>query len=105
MVLLVVPFGLYYLVLRSVERRKMARKPTDTAHLNLRYPEALRRRSERAAMNSRRSMNTEIVERLEQSFRRQDFEKAQDAINEGMVKVIGVVTDVVRQMPPSAPRE
>jgi hypothetical protein len=105
MVLLVVPFGLYYLVLRSVERRKMARKPTDTAHLNLRYPEALRRRLERAAMNSRRSMNTEIVERLEQSFRREDFEKAQDAINEGMVKVIGVVTDVVRQMPPSAPRE
>ena len=105
MVLLVVPLGLYYLVLRSVERRKMAWKPTDTVHLNLRYPEALRRRLERAANNSRRSLNTEIVERLEQSFRREDFEKAQDAINEGMVKVIGVVTAVVRQMPPSAPRE
>jgi hypothetical protein len=49
-------------------------------------------------------MNTEIVERLEQSFRREDFEKHQDVINEGMVKVIGVVSDVVRQMPPSAPR-
>jgi predicted transcriptional regulator len=104
MVLLVVPFGLYYLVLRSVERRKMARKPTDTAHLNLRYPEALRRRLERAAMNSGRSMNTEIVERLEQSFRREDFEKIQDAINEGMLKVMGVVADVARQMPPSVPR-
>jgi Arc-like DNA binding domain len=82
----------------------VARKPTDTAHLNLRYPEALRRRLERAAKNSRRSMNTEIVERLEQSFRREDFEKLQDAINEGMLKVIGVVSGVVRQMPPSAPR-
>jgi predicted transcriptional regulator len=104
MVLLVVPFGPYYLVLRSVERRKMARKPTDTAHLNLRYPEALRRRLERAAKNSRRSMNTEIVERLEQSFRREDFEKLQDAINEGMLKVMGVAAEVARHMPPSAPR-
>ena len=104
MVLLVVPFGLYYLVLRSVERRKMAWKPTDTVHLNLRYPEALRRRLERAAKNSGRSLNTEIVERLEQSFRREDFEKIQDAINEGMLKVIGVVADVARQMPPSVPR-
>jgi predicted transcriptional regulator len=104
MVLLAVPFGPYYLVLRSVERRKMARKPTDTAHLNLRYPEALRRRLERAAKNSRRSMNTEIVERLEQSFRREDFEKLQDAIYEGMLKVMGVAADVARHMPPSAPR-
>jgi predicted transcriptional regulator len=82
----------------------MTRKPTDTAHLNLRYPEALRRRLERAAKNSRRSLNTEIVERLEQSFRREDFEKLQDAINGGMLKVMAVVADVARQMPPSAPR-
>jgi predicted HicB family RNase H-like nuclease len=68
MVLLVVPFGLYYLVLRSVERRKMTRKPTDTAHLNLRYPEALRRRLERAGKSNGRSLNSEIVHRLEQSF-------------------------------------
>ena len=81
----------------------MARKPTDTAHLNLRYPEALRRRLEQAAKDSRRSMNTEIVARLEQSFRRDDFETLQDAINEGMLKVIGVVSDVVRRLPPTAP--
>src|SRR5262245_45833368 len=104
MVLLVVPSSPCYLVLRSVERRKMARKPTDTAHLNLRYPEALRRRLERAAKNSGRSMNTEIVERLERSFRRKDFEKLQDAMNEGMLKVMGVVADVSTHMPPSAPR-
>jgi predicted transcriptional regulator len=82
----------------------VARKPTDTAHLNLRYPEALRRRLERAAKNSRRSLNTEIIERLEQSFRREDFEKLQDAINQGMLKVMGVVADVARQMPPSVPK-
>jgi Arc-like DNA binding domain len=101
MVLLAVPVGPYYLVLCSVEDRKMARKPTDTAHLNLRYPEALRRRLERAAKNSGRSMNTEIVERLEQSFRREDFEKFQDAVNMGMLKVVGVVADVTRHLRPS----
>src|SRR6266487_2989486 len=78
----------------------MARKPTDTAHLNLRYPEALRRRLERAAKNSGRSMNTEIVERLEQSFRREDFEKLQDAMNWGMLKVMGVAANVARYLPP-----
>jgi Arc-like DNA binding domain len=79
----------------------MARKPTDTAHLNLRYPEALRRRLERAAKNGGRSMNTEIVERLEQSFRREDFEKLQDAMNLGWLKIMDVVFDVTRQLPPS----
>ena len=79
----------------------MARKPTDTAHLNLRYPEALRRRLERAAKNGGRSMNTEIVERLEQSFRREDFEKLQDAVNLFFLKIMDVVGDVTRQLPPS----
>jgi Arc-like DNA binding domain len=78
----------------------VARKPTDTAHLNLRYPEALRRRLERAGKNNGRSLNSEIVHRLEQSFRREDFEPLQDVITEGMLKVIGAVTDVIRQMPP-----
>jgi hypothetical protein len=81
----------------------VARKPTDTAHLNLRYPEALRRRLERAAKNSRRSMNTEIVERLEQSFRREDFEKLQDTVNWGMLTVMGVAADVARHFPPGWP--
>jgi hypothetical protein len=81
----------------------VARKPTDTAHLNLRYPEALRRRLERAGKNNGRSLNSEIVHRLEQSFRREDFEPVQDLITEGMLKVIGAVFDVVRRMPPAAP--
>jgi hypothetical protein len=99
MVLLVVPFGPYYLVLRSVEGRKMARKPTDTAHLNLRYPEALRRRLERAGKSNGRSLNSEIVHRLEQSFRREDFQERQDAITEGMLKIIGVIAEVAKHIP------
>jgi hypothetical protein len=76
----------------------MARKPTETAHLNLRYPEALRRRLERAAKNSGRSMNTEIVERLEQSFRREDFEKVQDAMNMGWLKIFDATGEVERHL-------
>jgi Arc-like DNA binding domain len=82
----------------------VARKPTDTAHLNLRYPEALRRRLERAGKNNARSLNSEIVHRLEHSFRREDSEPLQDVVLEGMLKVIGVVYEVVRRIPPSAPR-
>jgi Arc-like DNA binding domain len=82
----------------------VARKPTDTAHLNLRYPEALRRRLERAGKSNDRSLNSEIVYRLEQSFRREDSEPFQDVVLEGMLKVIGVVSDVVRRIPPSPAR-
>ena len=82
----------------------MARKPTDTVQLNLRFPESLRRSLERAADANDCSLNSEIVLRLEQSFRREDFQKVQDAINEGMLKVMGVIANVARQMPPSVPR-
>jgi Arc-like DNA binding domain len=50
----------------------MARKPTDTIKLNLRFPEALRRQLEREAKKERRSLNTEIVERLYRSLRQED---------------------------------
>jgi hypothetical protein len=46
----------------------MARKPTDIIKLNLRFPEALRRQLERAAADNNRSLNTEIISRLETSF-------------------------------------
>src|SRR5262249_14797445 len=81
--------------------KNMARKPTDTAHLNLRYPEALRRRLERAAKNNDRSLNTEILHRLEQSFRLEDFREIQDAINEGLLKIMHVVNDVAKHIPPA----
>ena len=48
----------------------MARKPTETVQLKLRFPEKLRRRIEAAADKNERSMNAEIVHRLEQSFER-----------------------------------
>jgi predicted HicB family RNase H-like nuclease len=43
------------------------RKATDTIQLKLRFSEALRRRLERAKSDGR-SLNSEIVHRLEQSF-------------------------------------
>jgi hypothetical protein len=48
----------------------MARKPTDAVQLKLRFSEALRRRLEREAARNHRSMNTEIIHRLEDSFYR-----------------------------------
>jgi hypothetical protein len=49
----------------------MARKPTDTVKLQLRFQESLRRRLERAAARNNRSMNTEIIHRLEESVQRE----------------------------------
>jgi hypothetical protein len=51
----------------------MAKKPTDTVQLKLRFPEALRRQIERAAAKQERSMNAEIVHRLEQSFSKEEM--------------------------------
>ena len=48
----------------------MARKPTDEVQLKLRFSEALRRRLERVAARNNRSMNTEIIHRLEESLAR-----------------------------------
>ena len=46
----------------------MARKPTDTVKLQLRFHEALRRRLAQEAKRHDRSLNAEIVHRLEQSL-------------------------------------
>jgi Arc-like DNA binding domain len=54
----------------------MARKPTDEVQLKLRFSEALRRRLERAAARNNRSMNTEIIHRLGQSFERAELPAA-----------------------------
>jgi hypothetical protein len=54
----------------------MARKPTDTVQLKLRFSEALRRRLEREAARNNRSMNTEIIHRLEESFRQHEIDQA-----------------------------
>jgi Arc-like DNA binding dprotein len=46
----------------------VARKSTDIVKLQLRLSEALRRKLERAADREGRSMNTEIIRRLERTF-------------------------------------
>jgi hypothetical protein len=46
----------------------MARKPTDTVQLKLRFSEGLRRKLEREAKRNDQSLNSEIVSRLDQSF-------------------------------------
>ena len=60
----------------------MARKRTDPVGLRLRFSEVLRRRIERAAKEHHppHSMNAEIIERLEQSFRREDLTVERQAV-------------------------
>ena len=50
----------------------MARKPADKVGMVVRFSEALRRRIEKAAQANNQSMNSEIVRRLEESFRSED---------------------------------
>jgi hypothetical protein len=51
----------------------MTRKPYQTVQLKLRFPEKLRLRIQSAAERSERSMNSEIVHRLEKSFEKDDL--------------------------------
>lgn len=53
----------------------MARKPTEIVPLMLRLRESLRHRLEQVAKQADRSMNAEIVDRLEKSFSRDDLKK------------------------------
>ena len=53
----------------------MARKLTDTVKLQVRLSERLRRRLEQAAKDNDWSMNTEIFDRLDSSFQREELEK------------------------------
>jgi hypothetical protein len=50
----------------------VARKPTDEVQLKLRFDERLRRRIAKEAERNDRSMNAEIIHRLEQSFQQED---------------------------------
>jgi hypothetical protein len=62
-------------VWREREERHMARKPTDQVHLKLRFTERLRKQIEQAAAHNNRSMNEEIIRRLEESFTMGDLTK------------------------------
>jgi Arc-like DNA binding dprotein len=69
----------------------VARKPTDTIQLKVRLSEALRRQMEDAAARNGRSMNAEIVARLQHSI-----QKDQDAITELAKHVLDILPDDVR---------
>ena len=64
----------------------MARKLTDTVKLQVRLSERLRRHLEQAAKHNRWSMNTEIVDRLDVSFQRENQEQMiRRAVQEGLI--------------------
>jgi hypothetical protein len=72
----------------------MARKPIDTVQLKLRFSEALRRRLEREAKKQERSLNAEIVTRLEQSFRKSE---EAELVSDTLQAAFGAVTgDLLR---------
>jgi hypothetical protein len=74
---------------------QMARKPTDQVKLNLRFVEALRARLEKAATKNNRSLNEEIVRRLEDSFQGDDLAAAIEKLSQKMTIRIG--NTVVKQ--------
>jgi hypothetical protein len=55
-------------------------QPSQNVQLKLRFPEKLRGRIESAAARNERSMNAEIVHRLEQSFQKEDQATNQAAL-------------------------
>ncbi len=68
----------------------MAKKPSDPVKLNLRFNEALRARLEKQAVKNNRSMNEEIVRRLENSFQREDLEGLAERMAEKLGSVVTV---------------
>jgi hypothetical protein len=78
------------------------RKPTDTAQMNLRLPESLRKKIEVEAKKNGWSLNRELVRRLEQSFIHQGFEDliqstAQKVAMEVDMRFSGLKTDLLNQ--------
>jgi hypothetical protein len=70
----------------------MARKPTDPVKLNLRFNEALRARLEKQATKNNRSLNEEIINRLEDSFQGDDLAAALEKLSHKMTLRIGNTT-------------
>jgi len=70
----------------------MAKKPSDPVKLNLRFTEALRSRLEKQATKNNRSLNEEIIRRLEESFKGDDFTAAIERLSERMTVKIGDMT-------------
>jgi hypothetical protein len=91
----------------------MARKPTDTVQLKLRFPEKLRRKIEARARGNRHSMNTEIISLVtemieaEEEFMAQESEKSLDEaiaiVTEAGFDVVDKQPQRPQQPPPPAP--
>jgi Arc-like DNA binding dprotein len=86
---------LYILGVSPWERGGMARKLTDEVQLKLRFPEALRRPLAREARRNKRSMNAEIVARLNQSLLSQGADLT-TAVAEALVA--GMNPEIVRKI-------
>jgi Arc-like DNA binding dprotein len=78
------------------------RKSQELRPVMTRIPEALRRRLEREAEQNRRSMNAEIIRRLEDSFRRQD---QQELIAETVEKTLAALEATREALGPAPPAE
>jgi hypothetical protein len=75
----------------------MARKPSEQVKLNLRFTEALRSRLEKHAARNNRSMNEEIIRRLEDSFTKEDLMAFAERVSEKLSTEVTVkLTEVFR---------
>jgi hypothetical protein len=70
----------------------MPRKQSEAAKLRLRFSEKLRSRIEAAATRNQRSMNAEIIHRLEQSFQIHDQLALAEATATAVVNKLRVVS-------------
>jgi hypothetical protein len=84
----------------------MAMKTKELRPVMVRIPESLRRRLERVAATNHRSMNTEIIHRLEQSLsidleqlleRFSDNERLLDRIDVELQKILPWVKNLVKE--------
>src|SRR5262245_48624822 len=82
----------------------MARKPTDTVQLKLRFPEALRRRLVREAARRGQSLNGYIVRILEAAFQQSDSvqQRAQaiaEALGDEIVNAVVEEAKTIKEAP------
>jgi len=76
----------------------MARKRTELRPVMVRLPETLRRRVERDAKRNGRSMNTEIIHRLEQSFAEADLRGTVESLRVGQAETGKALQDMQRNL-------
>jgi hypothetical protein len=73
------------------------RKPTDIVQLKLRLREDLRRKLEREAARKKHSLNTEMVERLNESFSRDAAEVVTEAMARDFHARVDRLTEEIKE--------